>query len=422
MFVISQITYNGITLPYGATTSFKQVAVRDDLGDTDWILTRFDITVNAVINLDYLPLLAPDLVNASTGDTASFLMKTVRPRLLQHRKRLSFTFAGEELIPEIQEGNLGTVDADNGPKPQTCDILELTNTTFLISYHIIASYWENFADASATFTPPPVSIDNPTGNPVLFNRWTDSIDISDLSMSRRTREGKFRIRSDNAAGLIADQFRFAMAQLGVPAGFLRESSRYVVSPDGLSLQYQIVDKEVFKLPPSPAYKAAGEYTESSGKASATRFVEAWVRLEAAKTVNQSVLVQKCISVVVKKLHINFSDRGDQPSAIPISASLRLGMYDNWVHCQIKAQVTKTTKRYDNIAWMNKSVCFTPFSDAGGTFQGATTPAYPVYGTAGRLLQAAAYWDPSLRNLKMDPKTGNIAPPQKEVGQAGLEGE
>lgn len=128
---MSVLSYNGVYLPYSFTTGFRQEAVYDDMSGTDWILTRFDIQIQCVVNADYATQLAPELVGIQTRSAAD-VMNIIRSRLLKPRKRLSFKFNGVELIPQPQEGigSPGDVDARNGPQPQSCILIELTNTAF----------------------------------------------------------------------------------------------------------------------------------------------------------------------------------------------------------------------------------------------------------------------------------------------------
>ncbi len=417
---MSQLTYNGVVLPYFHCTDFKQVAIRDDMADTDWHLTRIQISGHAVVNADYTELLAPDLIEANGDigtDSAAFLMDVIRPRLLQHRRALSYTFNGVELIPQRQEGNVGTVDAENGPKPQDCSIMHLYNNMFYIAFTIHASYWENFRRREIGSDDIPPAIDNPAGNNVLFNRWSEAIEINECNFTSRVRNGKFKIRSDNVNGFVADQLRRQMAVVGVPKGFIRHSSKYTVTPDGLAIQYQLEDREVFKLPPFPTYKATGEYYETGGKNDATRFIEARVRLEAAPDTPQTSVLNMCMAVVGSKIGISSVNQvvgnnfAKPTSVIAIGASVRIGMYENWVEVWLKCQLQQTTARFQSLAILDRTVCFTPYSDPGTfvqdngqRFTGAQSPNYPPYGSnkASKLLQAAAYYDPCLVAAAINP--------------------
>ncbi len=205
---MSLLTYNSVTLPYPITTRFSQDAVYDE-SNTDRTLTKIDITVQSIITQDYLPIVCPDLPRfVPLGTNAAGIMSVIRSQLLQSRKDLSFTFNGVQLLPQ-KAGVTGTVDAKNGPIPQSCHVTELNNNTFLITFHIIAHYIENNLIGIHSLT-------NQDGNAVMTNRWEESVEINNLNMTVRTRAGSFSIRSDNDFGFTADRFRSQMAIVGIP--------------------------------------------------------------------------------------------------------------------------------------------------------------------------------------------------------------
>lgn len=398
---MSILTYNGIVLPYNFTTSFRQEAVRDDMGDTDWIYTKYDITSQGVLTANYLNVISADISNQG-GNVRSpaDIQAYIRSKLLAHRKSLSLKFNNAELIPQ-ETGGAGTVDVANGPKPLYCDIQNLTNQSFLLTFRITAAYWENM-------TPGQIPPQNNSGNTVLFNRWTETVDIDNANYSRRTREGKYQIRSDNVQSVIADQIRSSFAIVGVPEGFLRDSSTYTTTADGLAVQYRVVDREVFKLPPIPAFEADGEYVETAVRG-AKRYGEVWVRLKADKTTNQAVLLQTCLGVALAKLRTN-------PNAGAVfnfleSAAVKVKLYENEVEVRarsyMKPQTTPDGTGRIAGAWGfdTQNMTITPGSEQGQT----TQPPYKDRGTASMLLQAAAYWDPSLASTLFNPTIGQNVP-------------
>lgn len=415
---MSQVIYNGVTIPYAFHTSFRQEVVYDDMGGTDWTCTRFDIEIQAVINSDYANMIYPALEGVT--DNAAVFMKAIRTALLQPRRQLQVTFNGVDLIPAATAG-LGTVDVKNGPKPQHCNITQLTNTTFLVSYRIIAHYWENNSVDPLANDPPDI-VTNAVGNNVLFNRWTESVEIDGIGMSKRVRDGKFVIRSDNRQDLIADQLRSQMAVVGVPQGFLRESANYTVSADGLAIQYHIVDVEVFKNPPFPAFKATGTYSESAPMNGPLRYLECNLRLEGPKSVAQDRLVSLAAAIVMSKMGRQISIINPQKlsSAIPVMQAVRVGMYENWVEVMVRVQTPIGKSRTQGIVQSLEGMTYTPGSDAvvaGGPT--APTPAYSDRGTGIQLLQAAAYYDPSITTTMLDKTTGQFNTLALEVGQAGV---
>lgn len=415
---MSLLSYNGIYFPYGATTDFVQEALRDDLSDTDWYCTKFDISTQAVVNINYLQLLAPDLVNLPReGRGPADIMDVIRTRLIQHRRSLAFTFNDRNLIPSVQNGLPGTVDAQNGPKPQYCKIDQLTDTSFLITYRIIAHYWENPNPSSGSFDPT-----NAPGNVALYNRWSETMDINKMGYTKRTRNGKMMIRSDNVQGFIADQVRAQMCIVGVPRGFLRESASYTVTPDGLAIQYQVVDAEQFKMPPAPAFEARGEYIESTPLGGALRFGEVRIHLKADKVTSQATLVDIATSVAVAKVKLGSNNNRPLPSfrlkdvALIQMGAIKVWMYDNEVEVQLKVMYKANKKqrfRQMRFGFINTD---TPGSDgnAGQNY----TPAYKDRGSASRFLQAARYYDPSLQNVVLGENNGNLSG-GLDVGTAGV---
>lgn len=399
---MSLVTYNGITLPYSNTTSFSQDVVYDDQGNTDWICTKFDIQVQCIINDAYLATISSDF-DGLTGNAAD-IMKAIRVQLLQPRRTLSFKCNGTELIPDATAGP-GTVDVWNGPKPQKCSIVQVTTNTFVLSYHIVAHYWENYTDAETDT----LARENQAGNPCLYNRWSETVDIDNCMMSKRTREGKFMIRSDNDLGITADQLRTQMAVVGVPEGFLRESAHYTVSPDGLAIKYRVVDKEFFKVPPPVAYHATGTYTETTtGLGGCIVYGEATVQLKGAKYTRQSDLITTAMALCATKLYINGAALADQNLSNPfrsrrfsqlVYGEVKVNLYENIVACTLKSMLQARKGRINGIAGFVGVSTFTPFSDTANATGAASLTQGPLYddrGTASLLLIAASYYDPSLQ--------------------------
>lgn len=395
---MSVLTYNGITLAYNSTTYFRQEAVYEEVGGVDRMLTRYDITCQSVINSNYLSSIASNLlVNGQPGtDNAALIMNAIREKLLKPRRALSFTFNGVDIIP-ISPATFKRLDAKNGPQPRYCDIIQFNNSTFMISFAITAHYWENnVVNISAN----PVVKNNP-GNPVLFNRWSERVSIDNCNYTTRTRQGKYGIRSDNVEGKTADSFRSDMAVLGVPEGFLRHSSDYAISPDGLILEYSIVDKEVYKKPPVPAFEAEGEYVETSSRGDGKRFGEVRVRLKGDKgaIATQSNLVYVCMAVCSTKLDIVGAPltvealQDPREKGVLEYAALKVGMYENWVECHMRAMIPPLNRKLKGVVIGRKAQVFTPLSDGQ---QAVLKPAYLDRGTASLLLQTASYYDPNLK--------------------------
>lgn len=413
------VTYNQITLPYAFTSEFIEEPVRDQESDTDWHLTRYTVGVQTVIHADYLNQLASGFFD-SGGQPLSTnpvdIMRRIRFFLKQHRKQLQVSINGVDMIPAAQGNNTGTVDAMNGPKVQACQFFQLTNTSFLLNFRVVAHYWENLGEFPEPGDP------NKLGNNVLYNRWSESVEIDGCNYSKYTRDGVYRIRSDNALGKSADQVREDMAVLGVLNGCLRESSTFSVSPDGLECRYRVMDREVFKKPPDPAFEADGDYIESTNRGMGVRYGEVRVMLRGSKTTSQARLINVAIavatSILFKRGQVLASTPKGNFSLIEL-ARLRRSLYRNEVEFHIRAMITVAAKTAVNgIAAFKNMNTSTPLSD--GVIY---TPPYTSRGTLGKpegglLLHAAAYWDPNLVGTIID-NTNNQLTAGLEPGQAGL---
>lgn len=410
---MSLFTYNNVCIPYANNAQCLQESVFDESG-TDWMLTRFDISITGVLNAKYLNIIAPALDGKTTSPAD--IMYYIRSQLLKPRRTMSYVFEGRELIPVGPGG--APIDAKNGPQPQHCLITQLTNTTFLISYRVIGHYWENNGDINSAA---PTICPNEASNPVISNRWEETIELDDCQYTTRTRNGKFIIRSDNVQGQIADRFSPQMAIPAVPAGFNRISSRRTVSADGLGISYTIVDKEVFKQPPDPAFTAEGEYIESTTRYGAQRWGEVRVRLKGSKNTSQSKLIEVGLSVCAKKLFINGAQVNENLDGFAMLefSSIKTNMYRNEVDVSMKALMAVNTKQggegkrvYGVPGYRFGVMTFTPLSD-GVNY----TPPYTNRGTAKWLLQAASYFNPNDVNNKL---VGQQMSQGAQVGQEGVQ--
>lgn len=459
---MSLVSYNGIVLPYSHFTHFVQEPVDDDLSHTDRIGTRFDLTCQCIININYLSIIAPHITFPAQPNNPADIINSIRKWLLQKRKVLSVKINGVEQIPRTELG--AHMDAANGPDPKFCNITMMTNTIYIVDFRITATYWENYIQ---TTTANGIVTSNVSRNPVLYNRWTETIEIDGTNTTSRTREGKFKIRSDHETAVTVDQLRTRMAVVGVPRGFIRESSKYTVSPDGLAMHYVVMDRQQFKMPPYPAFKAKGMWRESAVKRGTYRMGQATVRLEGScegvsavygnftgglgpSTVAQGTpggaidgiqaqesLIVAALRTAMTKILIN-ARIGDAAQLDNVNeAQLRQALgplvFNRLRNCYILEDVTIAVDMYNNavevaatalmlqtrgrmlgtsIPWGDRLV-YTPYSDdqsnnaADRAFAARVrlypnAPDYYDRGTASLLIQAAKYYDPTLQNNTLEP--------------------
>lgn len=399
------LEYNGIILPYAHFQRCSLEAVRDDQSRTDKMVTKFDLQVQSIITPDALDMIAPELIGLDNEPID--IMNFIHDKLMTPRKRLSFQCNGIEFIPQPARGRalnaggnasaIGFIDSMNGPLPQSCDMVRMDEATWLISYHVIAHYVVNYQFNALDSTK--LIVTNLPGNVVMMNRWEERVDIDQSMYSTRTRRGKFMIRSDNDAGNLADEVRSQFAVLGVPPGFLRKESSYTVDPSGLGMAYSITDKEVFRMPLDGAYDAQGEYVEEATKMDGKRVASCRMRLKGAKNVSQAILAQTAAGAVLSRLY----NAGASPLAktnVLLQASFRAFLFDNVVEVAMAVMrpntVTSITKG-GSLTGNRGSREFNAIDNPFPAYAADRQPTYLDRGTAGILLQAAAFWDPALRN-------------------------
>ncbi len=424
------VTYDGVTLPYAFLTEFLQEPVADDVGGVDRCLTRVTMTAQTIIHFAYLRMLASSLMDGNNPLTRNpaDIMNAIRDKLLGYRKRWSVKINEVEQVPAIQDGNAGVVDAQNGPMPQFCNVTDLTDSSYLMTYKVVGHYWENpqIGTSSLSTNPGPGGsglVTNKRGASVLFNRWSETVDINGLNYSTRVREGKYKIRSDNANGEIADALRDRMAVVGIPQGFLRDGSSYAVTPDGLAISYRVTDKEVFKMPPAPALKATGTYYETTTNYGYKRFGGVRLSLEGGKTTDQAKLLETAVGVASSKLVIAGALLNAQTGGFAFldHSMIEVDMYENRVSVDMRCLMKPgggggnglVGSRFTGVNMRFGKMTFTPQSD-GVSYK----PSYPIRGTADLpLLKAAAYYDPSILGTVVDPSTNQLSR-GLQPGQAG----
>lgn len=374
---------------------------------TDWYVTQFDIRIQCMLNMSYLN------VNTTPGGVGIIrpvnltkpanIVNLLWTMLMTPRKKLSYNVDGVEMIPQSQANLTGGVDAMNGPQPQHCNIMQLTPTSFILDYHIIAHYWVNNKGDGST--------GNLKGNNVLYNRWSEQIMMDETMHTTRIRQGTMRIRSDNTSQITPDDLRSDMVVLSIPYKFVRAQSQYAISPDGLTLGYKIVDREVFKLPPTPAFKAEGYFLELGTKPGAVyREGIVNVRLYGAPNIPQSQLYVAAWTIAAQKMSANLGapQKGvyDNPQAdgttkevafpqlkIPLLSSVqrKIWLYENIVEVEARALLNFSTARIAGAPIGQGPLTETPGSDDVAKIP----PPYTDRGAAGLFLRAAAYWDPSV---------------------------
>lgn len=266
---MSSITYNGITLALVETKSFDEQPVYTDDG-AEYLYTKFTIDVSCVFS--------PDVMSGGASPTA--IMNTVRQSLLVPRGILTFYVGFEKLLEVFSP------DAKGGPFPQSCTIRQIHGTaTFLVEWSCIAY------GTSCEYG----------NNQAISNRWSMTMSYDENLFCTRTTSGQIIIQAQ-AVGVPPDldQFR-RLAIPTLPEGWQRERIQFDYARDGLSLAYQITDREKDNVAPRPATTARGTYTEVSSSMGGKLHAEMSVTLGGFKGTPRINLVAIAAQIILSRV-------------------------------------------------------------------------------------------------------------------------
>ncbi len=270
----SILQYNGIQLPYVRTEKFSQEVIYSPDG-VDSIYTKLSIGVSCVLNSCLL-----------NGTEVTDWIRNARPALLTRGAQLFFTMDGEYLYNSTCDTNpinvsggsstevvaspnynwSGTVwgttayaDAKLGPKPIRFDTRQINGGTWLC-YFEIETYIPFCEGAVSNF---------------LSNRWEVTVDVDEEYFITRTINGILVINGQYALA-VNNGIDIAINEIGLndsshsliippcPNRWKRDNIKIVRSSDGLTINYTIVDKQLYVAMPNPATKIDAQYTETSG--------------------------------------------------------------------------------------------------------------------------------------------------------------
>ena len=152
--------------------------------------------------------------------------------------------------------------------------------------------------------------------------------------------------------------------------------------------------------------------ETTTRGDGKRFAEVRLHLQGTKAVPQHELVRTLVALMAKKLELVEAPLGDKAVTVQ-RASIQVDMFNNSVEGSVAVLFNPNKKRRSTIAFIKDKICITPLVDDVKL----AIPVYTLRGSASRLLQAAAYYDPSLTGTKLNSTTGQLSN-GVEVGRGG----
>ena len=275
----SVLRYGGVEIPFLRIEEFKQEPVWSADG-TDLLYTHITVAVSGVINACFLH---------GNMDPACWV-EASRPILLQRGHQLDLFIGGVQIIPPAGPTNpnyeapttgmellaspsytnatgcispgQGTqvnvngypppLDAKLGPKPITLDIRAIRGGTYAIFYRI------------ETWVPYCANNGNPGAQSILSNRWESVLDIDQDYFYTRTTNGTLVMNGQVLEAYPAPTILNNNALLILPPLFKnwrRQTLRFSLSSDQLTLTYSIVDRQQYTTIPRPCVHIEATYAE-----------------------------------------------------------------------------------------------------------------------------------------------------------------
>ncbi len=162
--------------------------------------------------------------------------------------------------------------------------------------------------------------------------WTHAVD--ECGYTTRTVSGVLRLK--RAAGSWADQYRTWVSPT-IPAWFKREPSTFTQSPDGLSLNYSITDREVHWTLPKPVMKGHATYSVKLAPQNGLMVTHTLSgEFAGGSSVDKSAIMQAVFDLVEAKFPDYASDA--VPTFLFQDLSFSESVYDNAVSFSISGEV------------------------------------------------------------------------------------
>jgi len=305
------VSYNYVTLENALTRTFRQETVYDPSG-TDHFFSRYTIGFEALISglprgsRTFCPISPPA---DETPTPIHAVWRDVRHALMDPRHPLVITarFADAEGRTEDREifrclpERLAPADPDrdlaHGPKPISLEILGM------IGGRALKVRWEvqceklDFPHDARDFS---LHFEDGTGGlqTVLDNRWSTSEELDENFYLTRTIRGSLRL--SRPAARTGWDYRWLTVP-ALEAGFKRTRMSYSVKEDGLTAEYEVVDRQVHTAAPWPATSMRVTHQKAT-QLGVTYTGNCRVELTGPPHVPRKALVVRAVQIVDELTH------------------------------------------------------------------------------------------------------------------------
>lgn len=312
------VIYGNWSLTRCQTLDFKQEPVYDDLSQTDLMYFKYTVRVLGYIHgitgwcQLQTPVTTNDGVNG-TMESASLIHVGMRVNL-PPRQAFSYRIGADSTgisggyvdlyaEPAIERPiGITHLDVNNGPRCNSFVVKRVvSDNVFEVEAEFEVCKVECQVDASVrsqSGASPNVAGTVPVSKVkgILSNRWRVIDDIDTNLKTIRTYSGRLRTASNN---IDPNAFRSYVTPPLVN-GMRRDKIHFEVSPDGLNLDYTIIDVEVAYSAPYPATKWSIQHTESVDQALVCRG-SLDITLQGPRGVNKGDLISIAMNLIQARL-------------------------------------------------------------------------------------------------------------------------
>lgn len=301
------VTYNKIVLKNVLTKAFRQEVIYDPTQSDPWY-SRFTMTFEGVItdlasysgyegkspNV-FCQTLVPQSKHDIWLDARQALMDPRHPLVVEQLIEQPNGAVGSatvfRCVPAIENPDDPDRDLAHGPQPLSLEIIGAIGTRAMkVRWQVQCQKLEL---PSTSDHPSHLEQGQGVLGVVLDNRWAVEEELDENFFLTRTIRGSLRL-SKSVAQLGYD-YRWLMVP-ALEAGFRRQRLRYAVKEDGLSADYEVVDRQVHTAAPWPATKM--EVRNSKRTQMGTQFGGlCQVRLLGPPHVSRRVLFVRAIQIV-----------------------------------------------------------------------------------------------------------------------------
>lgn len=234
------IHYNGVDIEIRKTRIIARDFINSEDGST-YLYTRWTFDILGVVNPKALSY---DSGGAKIdGIPATDTDWNIRQRLRTHRRKLVYSVGDTILLtsPVLP----ATVDANNGPIVEKCDIVEFGGEKTIMWNFRVVTFVNDCASIRSGSGDKASIASLTTFNPVISHRWRRFDDIDQDHYSCLVTEGSvvFDTALLNRIGTVPDQYRGEFLH-PIPFSFKRESIHVAPDSDGTTLYYRVTDRQM----------------------------------------------------------------------------------------------------------------------------------------------------------------------------------